>query len=132
MQRLNQDKKRNSASGKIINKVGSRTPSNQKRTEESLEKEEQRAKQMNAELMQNIMKNQFAPNFMDKLKMKKINTNEKKKPAKNKLLNLIVPVKGEEEMTHYEVYGELGKGAYGIVRMGMDKRTNTKIAIKIY
>lgn len=87
---------------------------------------------MNAELMQNIMKNQFAPNFMDKLKMKKINTNEKKKPAKNKLLNLIVPVKGEEEMTHYEVYGELGKGAYGIVRMGMDKRTSTKIAIKIY
>lgn len=35
-------------------------------------------------------------------------------------------------MSHYEIYGELGKGAYGIVRMGLDKRTNTKIAIKIY
>lgn len=35
LQKLNQDKKRNSASGKIINKVG-RTPSNPKRTEESL------------------------------------------------------------------------------------------------
>jgi MAP/microtubule affinity-regulating kinase len=35
-------------------------------------------------------------------------------------------------MAHYEIFGELGKGAYGIVRMGVDKRTNEKIAIKIY
>ena len=35
-------------------------------------------------------------------------------------------------MNHYDIYGELGKGAYGIVRMGLDKRTNEKIAIKIY
>lgn len=48
------------------------------------------------------------------------------------MLNLIVPVKTEEEMNHYEIYGELGKGAYGTVRMGLDKRTNEKIAIKIY
>jgi hypothetical protein len=37
--------------------------------------------------------------------MKKMeNTNEKiekKKPVRGKLLNLIVPVKGEEEMNHY-------------------------------
>ena len=26
----------------------------------------------------------------------------------------------------------MGKGAYGTVRMGLDKRTNEKIAIKIY
>lgn len=43
-----------------------------------------------------------------------------------------MPVKGEEEMAFYEIYGELGKGAYGVVRMGMDKRSNEKIAIKIY
>lgn len=70
------------------------------------------------------MKNQFAPNYITKLKMKKMETNEKKRPTKHKMLNLIVPVKPEEEMTHYEVYGELGKGAYGVVRMGLDKRTN--------
>jgi hypothetical protein len=67
------DKKRNSASGKVINKVGgNRTPSNPKRTEESLEKEDQRAKQMNVEFMHNVMKNQIAPNFINKLKMKKM------------------------------------------------------------
>jgi serine/threonine protein kinase len=82
--------------------------------------------------MANIMKNQFAPNYINKLKMKKMETNEKKRPSKSKMLNLIVPVKGEEEMNHYEIYGELGKGAYGTVRMGLDKRTNEKIAIKIY
>ncbi len=35
-------------------------------------------------------------------------------------------------MKKYEIFGELGKGAYGIVRMGVDKRTGEKIAIKIY
>jgi MAP/microtubule affinity-regulating kinase len=35
-------------------------------------------------------------------------------------------------MKNYEIFGELGKGAYGVVRMGVDKRTNEKIAIKIY
>ena len=48
------------------------------------------------------------------------------------MLNLIVPIKSEEEKNNYEIYGELGKGAYGIVKMGMDKRTNEKIAVKIY
>ena len=80
---------------------------------------------MNVDLMSNLMKNQFAPNYIKKLKMMKIeNANEKKKPSKPKLLNLIVPIKSEEEKNNYEIYGELGKGAYGIVKMGMDKRTN--------
>jgi hypothetical protein len=35
-------------------------------------------------------------------------------------------------MKKYEIYGELGKGAYGIVRMGIDKTTGEKIAVKIY
>lgn len=51
LQKISQDKKRNSASGKIINKMGARTPSNPKRTEESLEKEEQRAKAQNVNLV---------------------------------------------------------------------------------
>ena len=38
MQKMQDSKKRNSASGKIIGKVANRTPSNPKRTEESLEK----------------------------------------------------------------------------------------------
>jgi hypothetical protein len=33
LQKLNNDKKRNSASGKIVNKLGNRVPSNNKRTE---------------------------------------------------------------------------------------------------
>ena len=86
--------------------------------------------------MNNMMKNQHAPNYVNKLKMKKMeNVVEKKKnttSSKTKLLNLIVPIKPEQEMNHYQVYGQLGKGAYGIVRMGMDKRSNEKIAIKIY
>ena len=52
--------------------------------------------------MNNLMKNQFAPNYVHKLKMKKMEANEKKRPTgKSKMLNLIVPVKGEEEMNHY-------------------------------
>ncbi len=87
--------------------------------------------------MNNLMKNQFAPNYINKLKMKKMeNATDKKKPVKpsatSKLLNLIVPIKPEEEMNNYEIFGELGKGAYGTVRMGLDKRNNEKIAIKIY
>lgn len=77
--------------------------------------------------MNNMMKNQFAPNYINKLKMKKMETaGEKKKitTRNSRLLNLIVPVKSEEELANYEIYGELGKGAYGIVRMGLDKRTN--------
>jgi hypothetical protein len=52
---------------------------------------------MNVELMSNLMKNQFAPNYINKLKMKKIeNATEKKKSTKHKLLNLIVSIKPEE------------------------------------
>ena len=130
LQKLSNDKKRNSSSGKVINKISGRV-SNPKRTEESLEKEEQGARQRNMDLMKNT-KNQFVPNYVNKLKMKKMEMNEKKKPAKGKMLNLIIPVKGEEEKNFYEIYGELGKGAFGVVRMGLDKRTNEKIAIKIY
>ena len=104
LQKLASDKKKNSASGKLINKIGgNRTPSNPKRTEESLEKEDQRAKQMNVQFMNNVMKNQIAPNFINKLKMKKMqNVVQKKKTSKTaKLLNLIVPIKSEDEKNNY-------------------------------
>lgn len=56
--------------------------------------------------MTNIMKNQYAPNFINKLKMKKIeNATEKKKVNKGKLLNLIVPIRSEAELNNYEIYG---------------------------
>ena len=35
-------------------------------------------------------------------------------------------------MKKYEIFGELGKGAYGVVRMGVEKKNGQKIAIKIY
>lgn len=83
--------------------------------------------------MNNITKNQVAPNFLNKLKMKKLeNGVEKKKLSKTKLLNLVVQVKGEEEMNNYEIYKQLGQGAYGLVKMGIDKRTQERVAIKIY
>ena len=48
--------------------------------------------------MNNVMKNQIAPNFINKLKMKKMeNVVEKKKTSKTaKILNLIVSIKGED------------------------------------
>jgi MAP/microtubule affinity-regulating kinase len=30
------------------------------------------------------------------------------------------------------MYGELGKGAYGLVRMGINKKTGEKVAVKLY
>ena len=63
------------------------------------------------------------PNYMNKLKIKKHENVEKKKGGKRKILNCSVEIKGEEAVKNYEIFGELGKGAYGTVRMGIDKRT---------
>lgn len=43
--------------------------------------------------------------------------------VKKKLLTCNVEIKNEEAIKFYEIFGELGKGAYGIVRMGIDRRT---------
>ena len=45
---------------------------------------------------------------------------DKKKGNKGKQMNLIVNIKGEEEINKYEILGELGKGAYANVKMGID------------
>ena len=83
----NLSKKRSLGSGKILVRPVSR--SNSKRNEDSLEKEEQQAKMMNPDLIAKMMKQSQTPNYMNKLKMKNKEINEKKKPqAKNKMLNL--------------------------------------------
>ena len=48
------------------------------------------------------------------------------------MLDLDIPIKGPEFFSVYEIYGELGKGAYGVVRMGVNKKTGEKVAIKYY
>ena len=67
--------KRNSASGRTL---GLRSPdrklSNTKRNEESLEKEEEKAKLMNAQLITNMMKQQHAPNYLQKFKNRKVDS----------------------------------------------------------
>lgn len=66
-----------SGSGKIVYK-GATSRSNSRRDEESLEKEDQRAKIMNVDLMTNLTKNSNAPNYYHQLKLKK-NEHVKKK-----------------------------------------------------
>lgn len=75
-----------------------------------------------------MMKNHIKPNYINKVQQKKVESQQQKKKIpttanKSSILNLTIPIKGEEEMKKYEIFGELGKGAYGIVRMGVDKRT---------
>ncbi len=38
----------------------------------------------------------------------------------------------EKEEIRFEVLGELGRGSYAIVRLGIDNKTQNKIAIKVY
>lgn len=87
---------------------------------------------MNVELINNLMTNHNAPNYMNKLKIKKHENLEKKKGGRKRLLNCNVEIKLEESVRNYEIFGELGKGAYGTVRMGIDRRTGEKVAIKVY
>lgn len=88
---------------------------------------------MNAELNSNLVAhNQNAPNYLNKLKIKKNQNLEKRKTVKKRILNCNVEIKSQEAIKFYEIFGELGKGAYGIVRMGIDRRTGERVAIKIY
>lgn len=41
-----------------------------------------------------------------------------------KFLNVEVELRDEDALREYEIYAELGKGAYGVVKMGLSKRTN--------
>jgi hypothetical protein len=56
--------------------------------------------------MANIEKNQLLPNYINKLEMKKkMEAKEKNRSFNSTMLNLTVPVKREEEMCNYEIYG---------------------------
>jgi hypothetical protein len=84
-----------SGSGKIIFVPHSR--SNSKRDEDSLEKEEQRAKIMNVDLLTDLVKNSQAPNYIHKLKLKKNEKevkDKKKDVTKSHMLHLNIEVKG--------------------------------------
>lgn len=87
---------------------------------------------MNVDLIAKMMKQSPTPNYINKLKNKNKEINEKKKLTKSKLLNLDLNIKNEEAIKEYEIFGELGKGAYGVVRMGINKQTGEKVAIKLY
>lgn len=73
------------------------------------------------------MKNSMKPTYVNKVQQRKIETNQKKKSlqdsGKSSILKLNIPIKDEVELKKYEIYGELGKGAYGIVKMGVEKNT---------
>ena len=64
-------RKKSLGSGKALKPYSREKYSNPKRTEESLEKEEQRARLMNADLINNLMATQNTPNYLNKLKIKK-------------------------------------------------------------
>jgi hypothetical protein len=64
-------RKRSVGSGNLIRPKSRERLSNPKRNEESLEREEERAKLQNTELINNLMKHQHIPNYVNKLKIKK-------------------------------------------------------------
>ena len=43
---------------------------------------------------------------------------------KKKFFNVEMELKNEEELKNYHIYEELGKGSYGVVKMGIIKKTN--------
>lgn len=104
-----------------------------RRNEESLEREENYAKK-NRDSLTTMMQQQFAPNYMKQLKIKKMEQREKGKTGqgRRRFLKVDIEMKGEDELKHYQLFEELGKGAYGIVKMGISLRTNEKVAVKIY
>lgn len=77
------------------------------------------------------------PNYYNKMKIKK---DDKKmlimqpaaKPKKRFFEDPQIQLQGEDNLKNYEMYEELGKGAYGTVRMAYDRENKQKVAVKIY
>ncbi len=87
------------------------------------------------------MKYQHIPNYVNKLKIKKEETANVVKKLTNNFVgkqkrrffeDLSIEMKSEESLSKYELHGELGKGAYGMVRMAIDKTSKDKYAVKVY
>lgn len=98
------NRKKSSGSGKIIFRPHSRSNSN--RDDESLEKEEQRAKIMNIDLMADLVKYPQTPNYLHKLKVKKSEKDNKDKRRdrdnpKSHMLHLDISIKGPESLNEY-------------------------------
>lgn len=74
------------------------------------------------------MQQQLAPNYMSKLNIKRMEKKMKQEVRRGdqlrKFLNVEVELRDEDALREYEIYAELGKGAYGVVKMGLSKRTN--------
>jgi serine/threonine protein kinase len=47
-------------------------------------------------------------------------------------LNIDVKINNEEALKAYKIFGDLGKGAYGTVRMGINQRNDERVAVKVY
>lgn len=52
------------------------------------------------------MQQQFTPNYMNKLKAKKLEQKEQKErlKPKKKFMNVDFDIKGEEELNYYQIY----------------------------
>lgn len=75
------------------------------------------------------------PQPLMKLKIRKEDL--KRKPVEPKTSRRFfrdpnISLNGIANLNKYEIYGELGKGAYGTVRMAYDKINDLKVALKIY
>lgn len=64
--KVGDSRKRTPSAGKNLLRTNNRTSS--KGTESSLDKEEQSAKKINADLINTMMKNQISPNYINKVK----------------------------------------------------------------
>ena len=47
-------------------------------------------------------------------------------------MNIDVKINNEEALKAYKIFGDLGKGAYGTVRMGINQRNDERVAVKVY
>lgn len=88
-----------------------------------------------ADVLKNLMKAQRPQPFINKLKMRREDL--KRKPIEFKISRRFfndpsIQLNPVSSLNKYEIYGELGKGAYGVVRMAYDKINDIKVALKIY
>ena len=74
--------------------------------------------------------------FMNKLKIRREDLKRSNRPLISSSRNFFddpnIKLNPIKNLNNYEIYGELGKGAYGVVRMAYDKMHDQKVALKIY
>ena len=98
---------RKRSSGNLIRIKSKERYSGPKRNEESLEKEELRAKQQNQELLNNLMQHQHLPNYYNKIKIKKDDKKLSIVPVKQKKRffdDPYIQLHSEDNLKNYELY----------------------------